>query len=115
MPNKPDAVIDFARNLSPEAAQRFGRGLAEGLAAVLPEASRILAREISRKTIPIKDLWESAGMGESHYYKLVRSGRGPRTIREGAHHVVRIADAERWLANLAAGSTASGAVDGENG
>ncbi len=98
---KPDPLTLFARGLSPDSAECFGQGLAKELAAYLPEVTRLLARELNRKTIPLREVWEMAGMGESHYYKLVREGRGPRTIREGVNHVVLVEDAHAWLRDLA--------------
>lgn len=98
---KADPLTLFARGLSAEAAESFGLGLAKGIADLLPEVTRLLARELNRKTIPIRDVWQMAGMGESHFYKLVREGRGPRTIREGSHHVVLANDADEWLQELA--------------
>lgn len=96
-----DPLTLFARGLTGDAAERLGLGLAKGISALLPEVTRLLARELNRKTIPIREVWEMAGMGESHFYKLVRAGRGPRTIREGSHHVVLVEDAEAWLKDLA--------------
>ncbi len=98
---KTDPLTLFARGLSPDAAERLGLGLAKGIAVLLPEITSLLARELNRKTIPVREVWEMAGMGESRFYKLVREGRGPRTIREGAHHVVLIEDVEVWLQELA--------------
>ncbi len=98
---KTDPLTLFASGLSADAAEKLGLGLAKGVAALLPEVTLLLARELKRKTIPVREIWEMAGMGESHFYKLVRDGRGPRTIREGAHHVVLVKDAEAWLDQLA--------------
>ncbi len=101
MARKDDPLTLFARGLSPDAAEMVGIGFAKGIATLIPEVTRLFAREINRKTIPIRELWEMAGMGESHFYKLVRAGRGPRTTREGGRHVVLVNDAEQWLAQLA--------------
>ncbi len=98
---KTDPLTLFARGLSTGAAESLGLGLAKGLAGLLPEVTRLLARELDRKTIPIREVWEMAGMRESTFYKLVREGRGPRTIRGGSLHVVLVGDAEAWLQELA--------------
>lgn len=101
MARKDDPLTLFAQGLSPAAAERFALALASSIENALPEATRLIARELSRKTIPVRELWEMAGMGESKFYKLARSGRGPRTIREGGRHVVVVKDAEQWLSQLA--------------
>ncbi len=98
---KTDPLTLFARGLSSDAAESLGLGLAKGIAGLLPEVTKLLARELNRKTVPIREVWEMAGMRESHFYKLVREGRGPRTIREGSLHVVLVVDAEAWLHDLA--------------
>ena len=108
---KTDPLTLFARGLSTEAAESLGLGLARGIAALLPELTSLLARELDRKTIPIREVWEMAGMRESHFYKLVREGRGPRTIREGSLHMVLVADAEAWLNDLAASRPSRSSVN----
>ena len=104
MAKKTDPLTLFARGLTPDAAESFGIGFAKGIATVLPDVTRLLAREINRKTIPVRELWEMAGMAESHFYKLVRTGRGPRAIREGGRHMVMTCDADQWLTELAESS-----------
>ena len=101
MARRVDPLTLFAQGLSPDAAESIGRGFARGLAPLIPEVTRLLARELIRKTMTVRELWEMAGMGESTFYKLVRTGRGPRTIMEGGRHVVLVSDAEQWLSKLA--------------
>ena len=115
MNKKADPLTQFARGLTPAAAESLGRGFADGIKSILPEATRLLARELDRKTISVRELWRMAGMAEAHFYKMVRNGRGPRTIREGARHMVRISDAERWLKDLAESSNGKGATRASEG
>jgi predicted DNA-binding transcriptional regulator AlpA len=55
---------------------------------------------MARNTVSVRELWEMAGMGESHFYKLVREGRGPRRIAEGSSHMATVEEARRWLGEL---------------
>ena len=105
---KQDPVGHFARSLTPAVAERLGYGFALGIAEVLPQAAEHFAREMNRKTLPIRELWRMAGMGESHFYKLIRQGRGPHLIREGASHMVTMEEADRWLADLSAADRKEG-------
>lgn len=50
----------------------------------------------------IAECADACGIGRSKLYMLIKEKRGPRTIRIGKRHLVRIVDRDEWLASLAA-------------
>jgi hypothetical protein len=58
--------------------------------------------------ISLKELAERVGCSVELLHKMRREGRGPNVIKLGTRTVIRIQEAQRWLASMEQDTTGAG-------
>ena len=66
----------------------------------------------NRLALSLAEASTVAGISRSRMYQLLADGTGPRSLRIGRRHLIRLAALNEWLADLEAEQNA-GDVDGE--
>lgn len=65
-------------------------------------------QDTGQLALGLRDGARRCGLGENALFTAIREGRGPRTLKIGRRHLVRVAELDLWLQSMEQGEKRGG-------